>query len=109
MTDDRARPRMTPLVDLGEASGTCRPIPLATEGGIGVAVWIAMANAGTYHAAVRDSKRHLIEGTLRRLGGNRAQAARVLGLQRTYLLRLIRQLSVATSGARRSGPERPPR
>jgi len=62
----------------------------------------------TYHAAVRDFKRRLIGGTLSRLGGNRAQAARVLGLQRTYLLRLIRQLGVATPGSGCSVPEGPP-
>jgi len=66
-----------------------------------------MDNELTYHAAVTDFKRHLIEGTLRRLGGNRTQAARVLGLQRTYLLRLIRELGVATPGSGRAVREGP--
>jgi transcriptional regulator with PAS, ATPase and Fis domain len=49
----------------------------------------------TYHAAVEEFKRGLIASTLRRTGGNRTRAARVLGLQRTYLARLIRDLGLA--------------
>ena len=48
-----------------------------------------------YHGAVWDFKRRLIETALRESAGNRTHAARVLGLQRTYLLRLIRELHVA--------------
>jgi len=48
-----------------------------------------------YHGAVSEFKRRLIETTLHRMSGNRTHAARVLGLQRTYLLRLIRELGVA--------------
>ena len=48
-----------------------------------------------YHGAVSEFKRRLIEATLHQVSGNRTHAARVLGLQRTYLLRLIRQLGVA--------------
>ena len=59
------------------------------------------AEAG-YHDAVSDFKRRLIESTLREMEGNRTHAARVLGLQRTYLLRLIRDLQVAA-------PPPPPR
>jgi DNA-binding NtrC family response regulator len=51
--------------------------------------------AVSYHGAVYDFKRRLIEATLRQARGNRTHAARVLGLQRTYLLRLIRDLGVA--------------
>ena len=55
-----------------------------------------------YHDAVTEFKRRLIEGTLRQAQGNRTHAARALGLQRTYLLRLIRELGVAA-------PPPPPR
>ncbi len=55
-----------------------------------------------YHDAVSDFKRRLIEATLRAVHGNRTHAARALGLQRTYLLRLIRDLGVAA-------PPPPPR
>jgi len=48
-----------------------------------------------YHGAVCDFKRRLIEATLEQMRGNRTHTARVLGLQRTYLLRLIRELGVA--------------
>jgi DNA-binding NtrC family response regulator len=47
-----------------------------------------------FHGAVSEFKRHLIEATLNQMGGNRTRTARVLGLQRTYLLRLIRELNV---------------
>lgn len=55
-----------------------------------------------YHDAVSAFKRQLIEAALQRMRGNRTHAARVLGLQRTYLLRLIRDLGV-------SAPPPPPR
>jgi hypothetical protein len=49
---------------------------------------------GNYHDAVSAFKRRLIESTLQGASGNRTHAARALGLQRTYLLRLIRELRV---------------
>jgi DNA-binding NtrC family response regulator len=56
----------------------------------------------SYHDAVSEFKRRLIESTLRESQGNRTRAAQLLGLQRTYLLRLIRDLRVAA-------PPPPPR
>jgi hypothetical protein len=47
-----------------------------------------------YHGAVCEFKRRLIEATLHQLGGNRTRTARALGLQRTYLLRLIREFEI---------------
>jgi DNA-binding NtrC family response regulator len=55
-----------------------------------------------YHGAVSDFKRRLIEAMLHQMRGNRTHTARALGLQRTYLLRLIRELGVAA-------PPPPPR
>ena len=57
------------------------------------------SSAGTrspvgFHGAVSDFKRRLIEATLTQAGGNRTRAARALGLQRTYLLRLMREFEV---------------
>jgi len=52
-------------------------------------------DALSYHGAVSDFKRRLIESRLHEARGNRTHAARTLGLQRTYLLRLIRELQVA--------------
>jgi DNA-binding NtrC family response regulator len=51
--------------------------------------------ARTYHSAVEEFKRGLLASTLRRTNGNRTRAARLLGLQRTYLARLIRDLGLA--------------
>lgn len=48
-----------------------------------------------FRGAVEEFKRRLIETALRQAGGNRTHAARGLGLQRTYLLRLIRDLAVS--------------
>ena len=47
-----------------------------------------------FHGAVSEFKRRLIEATLTQSGGNRTHAARALGLQRTYLLRLMREFEV---------------
>jgi Bacterial regulatory protein, Fis family len=69
--------------------------------------------AVSYHGAVSDFKRRLIETTLHQARGNRTHAARTLGLQRTYLLRLIRELQVAappppTRNGRASPQPQPP-
>ncbi len=48
-----------------------------------------------WHDALIAFKRCLLAGALSRAGGNRTRAARSLGLQRTYLLRLIRTLGVS--------------
>lgn len=55
-----------------------------------------------FHGAVTEFKRRLIEATLFQLGGNRTRTARALGLQRTYLLRLMREFGVNVP--RRDGP-----
>ncbi|MGH7401636.1 MAG: helix-turn-helix domain-containing protein, partial [Candidatus Rokuibacteriota bacterium] len=65
-----------------------------------------------FHGAVSDFKRRLLEATLTQAGGNRTRAARALGLQRTYLLRLIREFEVRVPPApmppRRSDTSPPP-
>src|SRR5215510_9853867 len=64
-----------------------------------------------FHGAVSDFKRRLIEATLTQSGGNRTRAARALGLQRTYLLRLIREFDVRVPPAPmppRRGDAKPP-
>ena len=45
-----------------------------------------------YHDAVRSFRRELLRHTLRTTGGNRTRAAELLGVQRTYFMRLIREL-----------------
>ncbi len=64
-----------------------------------------MAGVG-YHGAVSEFKRRLIEAALYQFQGNRSRAARALGLQRTYLLRLMRDLGVAAPPAA-AGVRRP--
>ena len=56
--------------------------------------------------AVTDFKRRLIESTLTELAGNRTHTARALGLQRTYLLRLMREFDIHVPAM--SGPPRRP-
>lgn len=51
----------------------------------------------TYHEAVARFKITLIEQTLEKHQGNRTHAARELGLQRTYLCRLIRHIAKVTA------------
>ena len=51
--------------------------------------------ANEYQRAVDEFKRELLVVTLTAHGGNRTHAARALGLQRTYFLRLIREFEVA--------------
>jgi len=50
-----------------------------------------------YHDAVRSFRRELLVHALEVCGGNRTRAAELLGLQRTYFMRLIRDLG-ATEG-----------
>jgi DNA-binding NtrC family response regulator len=49
---------------------------------------------GEFHQTVERFKRGLIERALRRTGGNQTRAADLLGLQRTYLSRLIKNLGI---------------
>jgi DNA-binding NtrC family response regulator len=79
-----------PLPESSVMNSMTGPTPTAAPSTIG------------YHGAVSDFKRRLIEATLHQARGNRTHAARALGLQRTYLLRLIRDLGVAA-------PPPPPR
>ena len=63
----------------------------------------AAARPLTWHDEVRRFKRELLERVLVETGGNRTHAAQHLGVQRTYLMRLIRDLDVmvATRHGRR--------
>jgi len=49
-----------------------------------------------YHAVMEHYSRKVIEEALRRAGWNQTKAAELLGLQRTYLTRLIRQRGVSS-------------
>ncbi len=52
------------------------------------------APVSAYHQEVETFKKQLLQSTLVAHQGNRTHAARALGLQRTYLLRLMRDLEV---------------
>ncbi|HXG50367.1 MAG TPA: sigma-54 dependent transcriptional regulator [candidate division Zixibacteria bacterium] len=47
-----------------------------------------------YHAAINSYRRRLIVSALAQVGGNRAAAAKALGLHRTHLLKLMKALGV---------------
>lgn len=51
----------------------------------------------TYHDAVRFYQKKVIRDALNRSGGSQAKAAERLGLQRTYLSRLIKKLDIKDS------------
>ena len=77
---------------------TARDLPAEIQDAA-LADGVRRESARTYHAAVEEFKRGLIASTLRRTNGNRPRAARLLGLQRTYLARLIRDLGLAAPAA----------
>ena len=83
-----------------------RDLPAEIRDGAAAAA-LVRERARSFHASVEEYKRGLIASVLRRTGGNRTQAARILGLQRTYLARLIRDLGLAgASGATEADGER---
>jgi DNA-binding NtrC family response regulator len=58
--------------------------------------------ANEYQRAVEKFKRELLALALAAHDGNRSRAARALGLQRTYLVRLIRDLGLGRPAAEAS-------
>ena len=48
----------------------------------------------TFHDAVQQFKRDFLTTKLAAHGGNRTRTAQAIGLQRTYLLRLIREFGL---------------
>jgi DNA-binding NtrC family response regulator len=57
------------------------------------------------HEAEREFRIRHIRAALRRAGGNKAEAARRLGLQRTFLVRLIRELGIEAPSGERAADE----
>jgi DNA-binding NtrC family response regulator len=49
---------------------------------------------GEYHEQVKKYKQEIIKEALQQAGGNQTKAAELLGLQRTYLVRLLRLLKI---------------
>ena len=47
-----------------------------------------------YHQAVEEYKRELLEKAMAQSGGNQSRAAELLGMQRTYLSRLLTEMGL---------------
>jgi DNA-binding NtrC family response regulator len=52
-------------------------------------------NGKRFHAEVHAARRAILVTAMVKHGGNRTHAARDLGLQRTYLMRLLREYELA--------------
>jgi DNA-binding NtrC family response regulator len=63
-----------------------RKVPFETD--------VSEESSLNYHAVMEAYSRKILEEALRRAGGNQTKAAELLGLQRTYLTRLIKQRGV---------------
>lgn len=77
------------------------PLPpeALTEGppprpGVAKDALVRLAFERGYHEAVQAFRREVLRAALRETGGHRTRAAALLGLQRTHLARLIRELEV---------------
>ena len=55
---------------------------------------VPLSGMGSYQVAVNTYRRELILTALARTGGNRAAAAKALGLHRTHLMRLLKALQI---------------
>jgi DNA-binding NtrC family response regulator len=77
------------LGDGPEFSVDCLPSRLVGDGSIGPPEALA------FHEAVNSHRRTLIVGALARAEGNRAAAAKALGLHRTHLLKLMKALRIS--------------
>jgi transcriptional regulator with GAF, ATPase, and Fis domain len=55
-----------------------------------------------YHAAIREAKKKILLGALEQAGGNYTQAAKLLGLNPTYLHRLTRNLNLKSASSPRT-------
>jgi len=88
-TDDTLEPANLHLADSPSSS--------ATEAGTGTL-------SRHYHDLMAAYSRKIIEEALRRNGGNRTRASEDLGLQRTYLTKLLRQKEISGGQPRDSSP-----
>lgn len=62
-----------------------------------------MSQYSAYHSLTTAFQTEVIKRALAATGGNRTQAARLLGLQRTYLLRLMRDRGIDVPRPQRKG------
>jgi DNA-binding NtrC family response regulator len=59
-----------------------------------VAAASPVVDVGDFHDGVKAYKQALIRAALQEADGNQTRAAGLLGLQRTYLVKLLRSLSI---------------
>src|SRR5437870_9026838 len=62
-----------------------------------------MSRHSVYHTLLAAFQAEVIKRALAAAGGNRTHAARLLGLQRTYLLRLMRDRGIVVPRSPRTG------
>jgi DNA-binding NtrC family response regulator len=58
---------------------------------------------GSYHEAVKEAKKRLILAAVEQAGGSQTEAAAILGINPTYLSRLIRNLDLKSDAANIKG------
>jgi DNA-binding NtrC family response regulator len=68
---------------------------------------IPTGEADGFHEQVNAYRRHVLSTALQRTNGNHTQAAKLLGLHRTYFLRLLQKLDIRTD--LNGGASTPPR
>jgi len=64
----------------------------------GTGLPVPAAAVGEFHSGVRAYKQALVRAALGQAGGNQTKAAELLGLQRTYLVKLLRALKIREQG-----------
>ncbi len=62
--------------------------------GLDVEPMATTSESGAYHDGVNAARKELVINALRKTGGNRAAAARLLGLEAKYFLRLMKSLGI---------------
>jgi DNA-binding NtrC family response regulator len=66
-------------------------------------VLAAVPGTGGYHARVNACRRQILDTALRQAGGNQSQAAKSLGLQRTYFVKLLRDFKISDAEEEANG------
>jgi DNA-binding NtrC family response regulator len=70
------------------------PEDLALPGALPASTLAPSVKIGEYHEQIKEYKQAIIKAALRQAGGNQTKAAELLGLQRTYLVKLLRALKI---------------
>ncbi|MBI2002611.1 MAG: sigma-54-dependent Fis family transcriptional regulator, partial [candidate division NC10 bacterium] len=79
------------------AGDQLEPEDLALPGAVAPSLSSLLASPlgiAQYHERIKEYKQAIIQAALRQAGGNQTKAAELLGLQRTYLVKLLRALKI---------------